>query len=345
MRRCTILALAAIVATLLVVAPGANAATVKLAGGSTTLKLNPGTAQALTDAGAGVAPLRPAKVRGGGIAFPITGGAINPANARGRIDHSGGLVFRAGGERVAIRNFRVHVGARRAILTARAGSARLTVLSLNLAKAKVSRPGLGTTVTGIRAVLSGQAAKTLNAAFGVTLFAKGLPIGKVAVKANPAEVALAGGSTALQLDPGAASALASLGVTAGVVVPATAGSDGLNFPITGGKVNAETFAGRIRHSGGISLSAGSTVVELTDFIINVDAEPDLTALVGGQRVSILSLDLSGLDAQVSGRRITLGNVKANLTAAAAGALNGAFGVTAFTEGLTLGTATVKARGA
>lgn len=346
MRRSTILALVAIVAALLVAAPAASAAKVRLGGGATTLKLNPGTAQALTDAGARVAPVRPAKVRGGGIAFPITGGALDTANARGRIDHSGGLAFRAGGKRVVIKNFRVHVGARRAILTAQAGGDRLTVLSLNLAKAKVSRRGFGFKVTGVRAVLAGQAAKALNAAFGVDLFSRGLPIGKVSVRADAAEVAMAGGSTALQLDPGTAGALESLGVTPGVVEPASVGSDGLNFPITGGKLNAKTFAGKIRHSGGISLTAGSTTVELTGFIINVDAQPDLTAVVnGGDRVSILSLDLTDLDASVRGRRITLGGVKASLSAGAAAALNQAFGVSAFTEGLAVGTATVKARGA
>jgi hypothetical protein len=342
-KRFTMLALAAIVAAFLAAAPGASAAKVKLGGGSTTLKLDAGTAKALTDAGASVAPLRPARVRGGGVAFPITGGSIDPTNARGRIDHSGGLVFRAGGQRVAIRNFRVHVGAKRAILTAAAGNARLTVLSLNLSKARVKRPGLGTTVTGVRAVLAGQAAKALNAAFGVSLFSKGLPIGKVTVKATPAEVALAGASTALVLDPGTASALTSLGITPGLVDPATARSDGFNFPITGGKVNATTFAGRISHSGGISLTRGSTRVELTRFVINVDSAPDLTALVGGDRVSILNLDLSALDAQVRGRRITLSGVKGTLTAAAAGALNQAFSTNAFSEGLVIGTATVKAR--
>ncbi|MBK5111816.1 MAG: hypothetical protein JJE10_10755, partial [Thermoleophilia bacterium] len=73
-----------------------------------------------------------------------------------------------------------------------------------------------------------------------------------------------------------------------------------------------------------------------------DNDPDLTALVGGQRVSILSLDLSDLKAKAKGKRITLSNVSASLTADAASALNGAFGVSAFTEGLTLGTATVNA---
>jgi hypothetical protein len=336
------LALAAIVAVLLV-APSGAMARVDLAGGATKLKLYGATAKVLAQNGVTVQPVGAAKVRGGGIAFPITGGAINPATAAGRITHSGGLRLSAGGKRLTLRGFNVHVGAKRAILTAKAGDARLTVLSLELAKAKIRRPGLGTTVTGIRAALSGQAAKALNAYFGTSLFSKGLPIGKVAVRAKPAEVEFAGGATTLALDPGAASALQSLGVAAAPIDPASAGSDGLSFPITGGKANASTFAGRIRHSGGIRLSKGSTVVDLTSFTIQVDSDPDLTALVGGQRVSILNLDLSQLDAQVKGRRITLSGVKATLTAAAAAALNQAFSTHAFSEGLLLGTATVRAR--
>jgi hypothetical protein len=341
-KRIRIIALGAIVAALLALAPAASAK-VQLAGGSTTLKVASGTAAALQSNGVSLRPLNPARVRGGGVAFPITGGSIDPASAAGRIDHSGGLALRAGGTRVALRNFRVHVGSKRAILTAQVGNGRLTALSLSLAKAKVVRNGLGTTVRGVQALLSGEAAKALNAAFQTDLFARGLPIGKVTVRATPAQVELAGGATALALDAGAASALASLGVSVAPVDPASPAEGGLSFPITGGKANAKTFAGRITHSGGIRLSAGSTAVELTSFTINVDSDPDLTALVGGQRVSILNLDLSQLDAQVKGRRITLGGVRATLTAAAAQALNGAFSTSAFTEGLLIGTATVNAR--
>jgi hypothetical protein len=43
-----------------------------------------------------------------------------------------------------------------------------------------------------------------------------------------------------------------------------------------------------------------------------------------------------------GRQITLGGVKASLTAAAADALNGAFATDAFKEGLLMATATVAA---
>jgi hypothetical protein len=340
-RRISTLALAAIVAALLAAAPAS--AKVTLAGGSTTLKLAAGTAKALQSNGVSVAPLTPARVRGGGVAFPITGGSIAPASGAGRIDHSGGLALRAGNTRVTLRNFRVHVGARRAILTARAGNARLTALTLSLRKAKIVRNGLGTSIRGVRALLSGQAARALNAAFDTHLFARGLPIGSITVRATPGQVELARGATTLALDSGAAAALASLGVQAGPIDPASAAKGGLSFPITGGRLDAKSFAGSVRHSGGIRLSKGSTAVELTSFTINVDSDPDLTALVGGQRVSILNLDLSQLDAQVRGRRITLAGVRATLTAAAAQALNAAFSTNAFAEGLLIGTATVAAR--
>lgn len=342
MRRTFCLAAALAAVTMLLAVPAAGAE-VKLAGGATTLKLAPATAQALAQNGVSVTPLNPARVRGGGVAFPITGGSIDPARARGRIDHSGGLALTAGGTRVALRSFRVHVGARRAILTARAGGGRLTVLSLSLARAKVTRKGLGTTVRGVRAVLSGQAAKALNAAFDTGLFQRGLPIGAVTVRARPAQAQLAGGATTLALDQGAAQALQSLNIQAAPIDPASAGDAGLSFPITGGKANARTFAGSIRHSGGIRLSRGDTVVDLTAFTIRVDSGPDLTGRVGDGRVSILNLDLSQLEASVRGRRIELSGVRATLTAAAAQALNQAFSTNAFEEGLLIGTASVEAR--
>jgi hypothetical protein len=148
------------------------------------------------------------------------------------------------------------------------------------------------------------------------------------------------GATTLKLDAGTASALTSLGITVGPVKPAKASSKGVAFPITGGSVNAKTLAGKIKHSGGLRFSKGSTVVELTDYTINIDKKPDLVATLGKSRVSILSLDLSKLKNKSSGKKIKLSGIKASLTAGAAAALNGAFGTTAFTEGLVLGTASV-----
>ena len=107
----------------------------------------------------------------------------------------------------------------------------------------------------------------------------------------------------MALDPRAADALESLGVSVSPVPPASAGKKGISVPITFGLVSSDTLEGQVRHVGGLKLSAGDTKVHLTCFFI-----------------------------------VTL-----KLTAGAAQALNGAFGTTAFTEGLVVGTATVRAR--
>ena len=153
------------------------------------------------------------------------------------------------------------------------------------------------------------------------------------------------GATTLALSDGAASALQSLGIAAAPLKPARAGDDGLRFPITAGKLEAKTYAGQIKHVGGISLTRGETRVELRNFVINVDSAPDLTARVGSSRVSILDLDLSDAEISRSGRRLAIAGVKATLTKAAADALNAAFETDAFAEGLELGTATVSGRAA
>lgn len=67
----------------------------------------------------------------------------------------------------------------------------------------------------------------------------------------------------------------------------------------------------------------------------------LTAQVnGGARVPILNLDCSGATVGFSGGQLTFDPVTASLTATAAGALNQAFNVTALTQGLVLGQATI-----
>jgi len=153
------------------------------------------------------------------------------------------------------------------------------------------------------------------------------------------------GATTLALSDGAASALQSLGIAAAPLKPARAGDDGLRFPITAGKLDAKTYAGRIKHAGGISLTRGATRVDLRNFVIKVDAAPDLTARVGDSRVSILDLDLGAAKISKSGRRLTISGVKATLTKTAADALNAAFETDAFAEGLEIGTATVSGRAA
>lgn len=156
---------------------------------------------------------------------------------------------------------------------------------------------------------------------------------------------LKGGETTLALDPATAALLDTAGIRPSPVPPATANADGsLSFPITGGSVNAKNLAGKIKHDGGIRLASNAVQVELTKFTIDTRAA-ELTALVGGNRVAILSLDLGGAKVKVNekGGKLSIKNVAAKLTADAAAALNGAFSTTAFTEGALLGNATVNAK--
>jgi hypothetical protein len=241
-----------------------------------------------------------------------------------------------------LRNPTYRIG-RRSSLSMVAGGERLRVLALDTSRAQIRRAGLDTRASRIRATLTGAAARALNRAFGVHLFSAGLPIGTVRTEVAFRDVVLRGGNTTLALDAGAASALQSLGIAAAPLDPASAGSAGLQFPITGGRVDAATLAGRIRHSGGIALTRGATRVELREFTVVIDETPALTARVGADRVEILSLDVSAIQRGGSGRTVTVSGIVARLTAVAAQALNQAFGTDAFTEGLTLGTATVIGR--
>ena len=329
----------------LAVAAPAGAATVKLAGGSTTLRLDAGTAKALKGLGVSVTPITPAKAGSKGVSFPITGGTIDPATAAGTITHSGGLQLRAGATRVRLTSFTIGVDATPS-LSVKVGAARLHAFTLALAKAKVTRAGLGTRVTGVAVKLSAKGAAALNKAFGVKAFSRGLRIGTATVNATPGQIAFTGGATSLALDPGAAQALATLGISAAPAAPATARSDGsLAFPITGGKVDAKSLAGSITHSGGLTLSRGATTVTVTDFTIETAPAPKLTALLGTARFDLATLDLSAAKVATSERTVTVGPVTAKLTKAAADALNQAFGTTAFAEGLSIGTATVAASAA
>ena len=328
-------------AVVLFFAPGASAN--PIADGSTTLKLNKDVAKLLKKNKVAVAPVGAASAANGGVTFPVIGGNLDPTTAAGKVKHSGGIKFSAGKSKVALKSLTIKSGDEITV-TAKVGDNRVHVLTTDTANAEITRDGFGINIRRVGVKLSNASAKALNKTFKVKLFKKGIRLGRVVVKTQPSSVGLAAeGSTDLTLDPAAAAALTGLGVAVAPIGPASVTPAGdIAFPITGGRSDTSTFAGSISHSGGLSLTQGSTVVELTDFTINVDADPDLTAVLnGGDRVSILNLDLSGLTVDVDPLNITLGNVSAGLTAAAAGALSAAFGAP-IPEGFPLGLATVNA---
>ena len=234
----TLIATATAVAAL-AAAPGASAA-VDLTGGSTTLKLDRGTAAALDGLGVSVAPVGRARAGASGVRFPITGGRIDARTAAGTIRHAGGLRFSAGGRSLTLRSPRVAVG-RKIMLSARVGGGRVHLLELT--GARVSRSGFNTNVSGLRARLTQKAASALNATFGVKAFKKGLRLGTASVRSRTDEAdILARSATSLEIDPGALQALTSLGIAPGVIAPATLAGTTAAFPISGGRVKLDLSA-------------------------------------------------------------------------------------------------------
>src|SRR3712207_9175721 len=73
-------------------------------------------------------------------------------------------------------------------------------------------------------------------------------------------IALSGGKTWLKIDKGTAAALSDAGVKVEATGAANAPSakrPAFAFPIVGGKVHKDPLGGKIVHSGGLSISAGS----------------------------------------------------------------------------------------
>lgn len=147
--------------------------------------------------------------------------------------------------------------------------------------------------------------------------------------------------TVLVLDAGTAAVLTENGVSVAPTGKAQPYEGGIAFPITGGEVAPDTLAGTIEHRGGLEFSAGGTTLGVKNFVIDTAAGV-LTAKVAGTdtRVPLLDLDLAAATITTDDKGVTISGVQGTLTAEAAAALNATFGVSLFTEGIPVGTATV-----
>ena len=175
--------------------------------------------------------------------------------------------------------------------------------------------------------------------------------------------ALDGVDTQVTLDAGFVEALTSLGLTPGVTGTATldAATGTLAFPITGGNVDyydpAEDYRpyvqGEIDHDGsGITLTAGDTVVGLSDFKI----DPGTSRLTGtvtangavvGEDVFIFNLDGSTLKplAMDADGNAVLEGTRVLISSDAAKLLNDTFKTDAVTDTLLVGIAKITAKAA
>ncbi len=104
------------------------------------------------------------------------------------------------------------------------------------------------------------------------------------------------------------------------VAPASASGLAFTFPVVG-----RTGDAVIQHVGGLSLTAGSTVVTLSNF--RIDTSTGVVSGVVDDTVRVPLFTLGGA---------TTSGLALKLTGIAATYLNGAFGVPTFSEGLVIG---------
>ncbi|MRJ77520.1 hypothetical protein GEV29_13320 [Aeromicrobium sp. SMF47] len=117
----------------------------------------------------------------------------------------------------------------------------------------------------------------------------------------------------------------------GAKASAFKGTLAAKFPITSYRLRGL----QIRHTGGISLTAGTATISLSDFNIDL-ARGRVSGVVNGTVGNVGRVDLFKIKGSDRG---DLGLVRLTLTDTAAGALNTTFGVDAFAENATFGYAT------
>src|SRR5215203_2444457 len=154
--------------------------------GETRLKIDKGTAAALSDAGVKVEATGAAEgpsAKRPYFAFPIVGGKVDKDPLGGKIVHSGGLSFSADSESVVVKRFVIELD--RGVLTAKVAGTGQRIALLRLGAPEGVKVGSERIVLrGVDAKLTAQAAKALNEAFDTDLFAGGLLIGEATVIAK-----------------------------------------------------------------------------------------------------------------------------------------------------------------
>ena len=146
------------------------------------------------------------------------------------------------------------------------------------------------------------------------------------------------GYTQVVVDPAVYNLIAGAGITPAPTAGAKAGAFkdtiAAKFPITGYRLGQL----RIKHSGGLNLSAGSAAtITVSDFNIDL-GRLRVSGNVNGTVGNVGRVDL--FKVRFSDRR-NYGAVKLTLTKTAADALNATFGINAFAENATFGYATPK----
>lgn len=303
-------------ASLAIAAPAVAATTVSVSGGTTTLRLDAKTVRALRRAGISVSYNKPAKAKGAVVTFPVSGGTIDPATAKGTLTHKGGLTLKAGKRKVALKA--ITLDSAKGTFTAKAGKS--TVAFASVKGGKVTRDGFATEVAGYKVAISKKGAAALNKALGGRAIKSGTKLGVAGSAPTSREIALERGTTNVVLVPQVAQALGQLRANIVATAPATfdAATGTLSYPITGGTLDTSNFFGSIEHGGAVAIQG----VPLATPTITISATPSLT--ISGIPAATLTITaMPTVDPATRG--ISVRGVGVVLTDTAAGLLDAQLG--------------------
>ena len=238
---------------LFVFAPVASAAYDPVASGTTKLTLDKGFLVLLKQNGVKLSTRESAKLGGGAVTFPVSGGKLDPTSAKATVEHEGTLLFSAGKRSIPLRALQLKTTQKRAPLSAKLGGSQLKLASA--AKLSSSREGFGFKVKVTTLKLSGKVAERLDKKLHLRgVFKEGQPIGSSLTKTRPATVTVLGsGKASLALDPGTIAKLNELFVAVNPIFPAEHIGSAFTLPIFGGTIAPDASSGILETSGALEL--------------------------------------------------------------------------------------------
>ena len=185
----------AMAANVVLVSPATAAPTVAFYGSRTSVALSSELVTALTSLKVTPSAVFPGVLRQGVATFPISTGEIDVANAKGEVLHYGGLRLATTNTQVELTQFAIDTSAASgAILTGlvKVGGnvvGRIPLFSVTLPSVQLPLPLTRTLIlSDVALTLTDTAAQALNASFGVTAFAAGIPVGTATLIATGVHV-------------------------------------------------------------------------------------------------------------------------------------------------------------
>lgn len=161
------------------------APTASIGGGSTAIRLTTPFTTTLSSLNIGVSKVEESTVRNGAIVSPVIEGLIDRADARGEVQHSGGIRFGRSPIFVRFSNFILDTTGASPALTAdvvvnNSVVSRQPVFNVTLPALTLPIPTTRRllSVRSMTLSLSPEAADVLNSAFATTSFAAGLSVGR-----------------------------------------------------------------------------------------------------------------------------------------------------------------------